>query len=145
MAIRHELVETLLTEARQELARIDAERNKLVELINDLMKYLPTRVDTEVTVSGRVAPVRIAQTTPLPKVYQPIIRMKKKNSHAEQIAEILVRPGNTMKISAIITKYRERGLKLTKNSPDILRTAIRNRKDLFDYKKGGYVTLKDQK
>ena len=146
MAVRHQLVETLLTEARQELARVDAERNKLIELINDLMKYLPTQVETEVTVSGGVAPVRHAQTTPPPMALSSgrVIRFTRKTSHAKRIAEILAQPGRTMKLSEIVAKYQERGFSLTKNATDILRTAVRNRKDLFDYKRGGYVTLKDQ-
>ena len=42
-----------------------------------------------------------------------------------------------MKLAEILAEYRKRGFKVTKNSPDILRTALRNREDLFDYKEGG--------
>jgi len=152
MAIRHELVENLLNEARQELAKIDIQRGELIELIDNLQKYLPKQVDTddidrEAGMSVGVSPVPHAQAGPPSTIYPPpnrVIGFKRKDSHAKRISEMLAQSGKTMKLAEIIAEYRKRGLKLTKNSPDILRTAIRNRSDLFVYREGGYVTLKDQ-
>ena len=67
MAIRYELVESLLNDARQELAKIDIQRNELIELINNLQKHLPKRIDTgniakEAEVSVGVAPPRAPYT-----------------------------------------------------------------------------------
>ena len=91
MAIRYELVESLLNDARQELAKIDIQRNELIELINNLQKHLPKRIDTgniakEAEVSVGVAPpVRRIRFNPPPTI--PLspgqrIAFKRRNSHA---------------------------------------------------------------
>jgi hypothetical protein len=138
MAIRQESIETLLHEAREELAEIDVRRKELIDLIDNLRRHLPKQIENSLLSSTN----DIVRKPYLPAPM--VIRRRKKPVHAERIAKILAQSGKTMKVSEIIAIYREKGWKLTKNASDILRTAILNRGDLFDYKEGGYVALKDR-